>query len=62
LGRSCGSIRGRTKAQLLRELLAGNSKAQEKRQHRIKLLTEQVQLQQSRLQNIAVSCGNKFWR
>ena len=38
------------KAQLLRELLAGNSKAQEKRQQRIKLLSEQVQLQQSRLQ------------
>ena len=38
------------KAQLLRELLEGNSKAQEKRQQRIKLLSEQVQLQQSRLQ------------
>jgi hypothetical protein len=38
------------KAQVLRELLTGNTKAQDKRQQRIKLLTEQVQLQQSRLQ------------
>ena len=38
------------KAQILRELLTGNAKALEKRQQRIKLLTEQVQLQQSRLQ------------
>ena len=38
------------KPQLLRELLTGNTLAQEKRQQRIKLLTEQVQRQQTRLQ------------
>ena len=39
------------KPQMLRELLTGNTQAQDKRQRRIKLLTEQVQHQQTRLQH-----------
>lgn len=39
------------KPQMLRELLVGNTKSQEQRQQRIKLLTDHVQQQQSRLQH-----------